>query len=154
MVRENLSIWKRVVVLCVLSSLVMSVACGFQSGFWSIQNSGLILTIGVSVFEDEALSKPCLSIVWPTLTPGDNASCLLWVRNDGNFPIVLHMNTSGWVPPEASLYLSLGWDRENEILDAYGVVSATLILQISPEIQGITNYSFTITLSGESAQNI
>lgn len=138
-------------VLCVLSSLVMSVAYAFQSGFWIIQNSGVVLTIGVSVFEDEALSKRCTSIVWPTLTPGDNASYLLWVRNDGNFPVVLHMNSSGWVPPQASLYLSVSWDRENEILDDYGVVNATLILQVSPEIQGIQSYAFNLTVSGEVA---
>lgn len=151
MAQVGLSIWKRVVVLCVLSSLVMSVAYAFQNGFWSIQNSGLVLTIGVSVFEDEALSRACASIVWPTLTPGDNASCLLWVRNDGNFPVVLHLNSSGWVPPQASLYLSVSWDRENEILDDYGVVNATLILQVSPEIQGIQSYAFNLTVSGEVA---
>lgn len=151
MAQVGLSIWKRVVVLCVLSSLVMSVAYAFQSGFWIIQNSGVVLTIGVSVFEDEALSRPCTSIVWPTLTPGDNASYLLWVRNDGNFPVVLHMNASGWVPPNASLYLSMSWDRENDILDDYGVVNATLILQVSPEIQGIQSYAFNLTVIGEVA---
>lgn len=149
MVEVGLSIWKRVVVLCILSSLVMSVAYGFQSGFWIVQNSGLIHTIGVSVFEDEALSRPCTSIVWPTLMPGENGSYILWVRNDGNFPVVLHMNSSGWIPPQASLYLSLSWDRENEILADYGVVNATLILQVSPEIQGITNYAFNLTVSGQ-----
>lgn len=151
MVEMWLSIRKRVVVLCVLSSLVMTMAYGFQSNLWYIDNSGLVITLNISVFEDEALSIPCTSIVWPDLEPGENISCLLWIRNDGSVPIVLHMNTSNWEPSEASLYLSLGWNRENEILEPNGVANVFIMLLVSPETQGITDYSFRIALSGESA---
>lgn len=143
-----MEIWKRIVLLTIFSSLVMAVCSGFQSGF-KIQNSGLVITINLGVFEDQNLTIPTTSILWPTLTPGDNASHVLYVKNEGSTPVILHMNTSDWNPPEASTYLFLSWDREDQILHSGVVIKATLVLHVSPEIQGIFNYGFAITLIGE-----
>jgi len=61
------------------------------------------------------------------------------------------MTTASREPDNASTYMSLLWDLENYRINPSEVVSATLTLSISPDIEGISSFRFEIFIVGREA---
>ncbi len=114
----------------------------------TISNAGAVKAIGVGVYSDNACSSPLSSIDWGTLEPGANKSVTCYIKNEGNSASVLSIETSNWSPPSVSGYLTLGWDYAGQTLNPGEVVEVTLTLAVSPNIDGITSFSFDIVIVG------
>jgi hypothetical protein len=116
----------------------------------TLSSSGTIETIGVSAYSDAAGSNHLTSIPWGTLAPGVSKNFTCYIRNDGNSPSTLSMYPSSWNPSNASNYLTLSWDYGGQSINPGSLVAVTFTLSVSASIEGITSFSFDITIAGTS----
>ncbi|UCE29579.1 MAG: hypothetical protein JSV85_02345 [Candidatus Bathyarchaeota archaeon] len=127
-------------------------ASGLLSGNRTIYNQGNVNTIGVGVYWDSACTNNVSSINWGSLEPGSNVDRTVYVQNEGNVPMTLSLTEGNWDPTSASTHISLDWDREGSVIDAGSVLQTVLTLSVSSEVDGITSFSFDLTITGtESA---
>jgi len=87
-------------------------------------------------------------IDWGTLNPGSIESIVVYIRNEVEEPIFLIMSPKNWAPSNASNYMTLRWDYNGRQVDPGEVLQIKLILFISAQIKGISNFSFDIYITG------
>lgn len=115
-----------------------------------ISNQGSLKTVGVGVYWDSGLTNRVSSIDWGLLEPGSNVNKTVYVRNEGNAVAVLSIATSNWSPSNASSYLNLKWDYSGQTVNVNQVVNVKLTLSALSSINGITSFSFDITIVASS----
>jgi hypothetical protein len=113
----------------------------------TIHTKGTIKTLGVGVYWDAACSNPVSSLDWGIVEPGAQKNFTVYVRNEGNAPGYLFLNAVNWNPSTASSYMTLTWDYLGQVLEPYKSIKITLILLISQDIQGVTNFNFDTVIS-------
>jgi hypothetical protein len=114
----------------------------------TIQNTGIIMTVGVAAYWDSGLTNQTSAIDWGTLTPNSTANKTLYVQNNGTIPVTLSLSSGNWSPTSASGYLTLGWNCTGYVLGKGSVVAATLTLTVSGNITGVTSFSYAMTITG------
>jgi hypothetical protein len=114
----------------------------------TIPSSGDVTAINVGVYSDSACTNELTSVDWGTISPGSSEDVTIYLKNTGNAQITLSMTTTNWTPASADEPVSLLWDKENVKLNPNQVATATLTLNISESIDGITNFSFDIVITG------
>jgi hypothetical protein len=80
--------------------------------------------------------------------PGSTVSRTIYIKNTGNIPLTLSMAASGWSPTGANTYLTLSWNRQDDVLDAEDSVSATFELTVASDTGSLTSFSCSITITG------
>jgi hypothetical protein len=80
----------------------------------------------------------CLSQIHTNLT--------VYIRNEGNTAATLFMHSTNWTPSNAESYLDLTWDYDGQVINPFDSIPVTFILTVSPEIEGITNFGFDLTI--------
>lgn len=121
-------------------------------GISAMSTSGLITAgIETGVYLDRFGNKPADAVNWGVLEPGENATVTVYIRNQGDTPITgATLDTSSWSPAEAPDYMTVTWDFNRlGILYPGRQRSADLTLEVSPQISGIEEFSFDITLTFE-----
>jgi hypothetical protein len=113
-----------------------------------VQNTGIVKSIGVEVYWDQACTNKTTSINWGTLDAGGVKTYNVYVKNNGTAAESLSMTTSNWSPASASSQISLSWNCSDYVLAHASVVGASLTLSVSSSISGITSFSFDITVTG------
>jgi hypothetical protein len=134
------------VVVIVLASIAVVYALTSVSVYLS--SVGTVKALGVGVYWDSTCSQTVPSIDWGSAEPGAVKNVTVYIRNEGNAPITLSLQTSNWNPTEAADYISLSWDYGGQAIGVNQVVAVTLSLSISSNIQGITTFSFDIVVVG------
>ncbi len=142
-----------VVTACILSAL-MGAAITFAamtaiSNSRKISSTAKVTTINVRVYKYLNRTPEVTSIDWGTLDPGETANFSCYIFNDGNAPMTLSLATESWNPTNASSQISLSWNYPaNTPVPVSGAVATTFSLAVSPAISGITDFSFTIVITG------
>lgn len=113
-----------------------------------ISSVGNVKAVGVGVYSDSNCTVPISHIDWGFLEPGSSKQFTIYVKNEGNVPVRLSMETNNWNPQSASNYLTLSWNRQDQVLGPGDSVSADLTLSVSPEVSGFTSFSFDIIIVG------
>ena len=116
----------------------------------TVSSTGSILTIGVGVYMDSMCTTPLTSIPWGTLEPGESQNINCYIRNEGNSPSTLSMYASNWTPEDAEDYLDLSWNYGGQLLNVDSAILVTFTLNVDQNIEGITTFSFDITIVGTS----
>jgi hypothetical protein len=111
---------------------------------------GEIKAIGVNIFSGNSFNNSLSSIDWGTLEPGANKYIECYVQNTGKTEAILTLETDNWIPREATKYITLNWDYKGQKLKINEILSVTLILSISKNIQGISGFSFDIIIIGST----
>lgn len=114
----------------------------------TVSNTGTVKAIGVGVYWDQSCTQPVSTFDWGFLEPDSTKNISCYIKNGGNSPLTLSMSTSHWNPSSAPQYITLTWDRDGYSLAAGEVVKATFTLRVAANIQGITTFSFDITIVG------
>jgi len=135
-----------VVLTAFLASMV--VVYGLMSASVHLQSVGTVKALGVGVYWDSGCSQTVSSIDWGLAEPGAVKNVTVYIRNEGNAPITLSLQTANWNPPNAADYISLSWNYSGQTIGANQVVVVTLSLSISSNIEGITTFSFDIVVVG------
>ena len=108
----------------------------------------VISTQGIGVYWDSECSSQVSSIGWGMIEPGSTENRMVYVRNEGDTIATISLSTENWSPASASNYMNLTWDYAGQVIDVGEVVQVTLSLSVSDTIEGITNFSFDITIVG------
>ena len=114
-----------------------------SSGSIAIQTS-----LGLGVYSDAGCTTPLASLSWGTLQPGGSQNVVCYIKNEGNTPTTLSMSTSDWSPTSAETYLNLNWNYDSNPLDVDVVIQITFTLTVSPDITGVTDFSFNVNIVG------
>jgi hypothetical protein len=112
----------------------------------AVGNVGKIRAVGFDVYADKACTAPLTQIDWGTLSPGEMAVFTMYARNSGNVNITLSFNTTDWSPSNASTYLLVAWNYSGQAVKPLEVVAVSTTLTVSPSIQGVTNFSYTMNI--------
>ena len=105
---------------------------------------------GIGIYSNSQCNSQLSSMTWGTLEPGAAQNIVCYIKNEGTMPTILSMQTSDWTPSTASDYLSLTWDYSELAIDPGVVVQITFMLNVSPDVTGITNFSFDVIIIGSS----
>jgi hypothetical protein len=105
----------------------------------------------IGVYSDPACTVPLTSLSWGTLQPGGSQTQSCYIKNEGNTPLTLSLQTSGWNPAAAENYLNLNWDYNGNPIGTDSVVHVTFTLSVDSGITGVTTFSFDITIIGTSS---
>ena len=114
----------------------------------TLSSSGTITTVGVGVYLDQSCTQAVTSIPWGTIAPGASQNFECYLRAEGTGPSTLSMYTENWNPSAALDYMTLNWDYGGQTLNPGDVIQVTLTLTVSASIQGVTSFSFDITIVG------
>jgi len=123
-------------------------AWGLMSTTRTTQNLGTIKTVNLGAYWNSACTNVTSTVNWGTLSPGNVANVSFYLRNEGNTPMRLSLTTQAWSPAIASSHMSLSWNREGQTLAGGNVIQATLTLNVSPSISGVTSFSFDTVITG------
>ena len=105
--------------------------------------------VGVEIYWDQGCTKRIFSLDWGIIGPGANSTRRVYVRNEGNSAVNLWMETSNWKPSISLSFMTLIWTYSGTILNTDEVIPIDLILNVSPTVSGITDFSFdTIITAG------
>jgi len=109
-------------------------------------------TVGIGVYSNSQCSTPLSSMSWGTLEPGGSQNVVCYIKNEGNSPTTLSMYPSGWDPASlaTSNYLVLSWNYDGHSINPDDAIQVTFTLTVDASIEGITNFSFDITILGSS----
>jgi hypothetical protein len=135
-----------VILTIVMTGIVVSVLAA-MSAYQRIPNTGNVRAVGVGVYWDSDCTSNVTSIDWGFLEPGATVNVTVYIKNEGNIPVVLNMTTDNWYPTSASENITLSWNREGYVLNP-GSVQAVLTLSVSSDISGVREFSFDIIITG------
>lgn len=143
------------VVIAALALLMYTLALSIVSQVASpivtdktVSNVGSVKAIGVGVYWDENCTSEVSFIDWGMLEPGSGENVTVYIRNEGNSVASLSMDTSNWIPSNASDYITLSWDYGGVSISPGEVVQVTFTLSVSASIEGVTSFSFDIVVMG------
>jgi hypothetical protein len=134
-------------VLIVVGASVLT-TLGVLSSNRTVQSRGAVKTVNVGAYWNSICTNTTTTIDWGMLSPGTVANVSFYVRNEGNLAVKLGLTSQNWSPVNASSYMSLSWNREGQTLALGNVTLATLSLNVSSSISGITNFSFDTVIIG------
>lgn len=113
-----------------------------------IPNTGSVEAVWVGVYWDSGCTNEVTSIDWGVVEVGATENVVVYIKNEGSAQMTLSLATEDWTPAIASTYINLSWDYEGAVIDVDGVIQVTLSLSVSDLIEGVTNFSFNIVITG------
>jgi hypothetical protein len=145
--RRFRKLWFVLVVLAVL------VPCGFAVAALqfnaSVNTSGNIKAVGISVYSDVAGSVVASNINWGMLEPGQMVNATLYLKNTSNVPVTVSFAVGNFVPASGQTYLACTWNyTSGGLLYPGQLVAVTFTLTVASTVTGITAFSFDIGVVG------
>ncbi len=134
-------------IIYVLSLSMLGYVMSSMQTNQTISNVGSVKAVGLGIYWDEAHTNAVSSINWGLLEPGSSENVAVYMRNEGNTTATLSMATSSWNPSDASDYMTLTWNYDEQPIAAGDTIQVTFILSVSSSIEGITSFSFDITVT-------
>ena len=134
-----------------LALTIILVMAGITVGYailqyiYRINSTGTLQTIGCQVIDDNGTLLT--SIDWGSLEPNSTVDFHCFVINNGSVPITLNLTTENWNPVNASNYITLTWDYLGDTINPSESHPIILTLTVSPEISGISDFSFDIVIT-------
>ncbi len=105
---------------------------------------------GIGVYQNYQANTPLTSVSWGTLQPGGSQIVNVYIKNEGSAATTLSLETSNWSPTDAETYLGFGWNYNGYPINPDAVVQITLTLTVAANIEGVTTFSFDITIVGSN----
>ncbi len=121
---------------------------GILFGSRTLNNQGNVNAIGVGVYWEEACMNNVTTIDWSYMEPGSSKNVEIYIKNEGNTPMMLNMTLGNWNPQVASAYITLNWDQESNQVNPQSVLRTVLTLSVASDISDVYNFSFDITITG------
>ena len=134
--------------IAVVAMILMTSALAVLQTSTAVTHNGTIESLNVGVFQDSACTQPLSVLNWGTLKPGTSANKTIYIKNTGNTAVSLNMTVTTWNPTVASSYIALTWDKQGSLVAAGNVAQALLVLSVSPNVTGFTNFNCTTLIAG------
>jgi len=136
------------VVYVAVGLMAAMVASGAVVASQTVRTSGILATANLGVYSDSACTQSLSSIDWGVVSPGGSVSKNVYVRNLGSTQVTLILSTTNWTPSTANGPVTVSWNRQNLVLGAGQVTSATLVLSVSSTASGFTSFSVDAMITG------
>ncbi len=133
--------------LAIVALAGMAVVYAVTTNYVSFLNTGNIKGIGVGVYTDSTCTQRVSTVDWGLLEGGTTSDAIVYVRNEGNAPVSLSLQTTNWNPSNANEYISLAWDYDGQQIGVNGVIAVVLSLSVASNVQGIPAFSFTVIIA-------
>ena len=105
-------------------------------------------TAGLNVYRDSSCTNKVSSLPWGNISPGGSISNLVYIKNEGDVPLTLTLDTTDWSPSNAPNYISLNWNYDGQAIEPNQVILVRLTLRVSQSINGIQSFDFQIIING------
>jgi hypothetical protein len=137
----------------VLLALILTISL-LMLGFFALHNvfripnvSGVyIMSSNIGVYWNARGTLPVSTINWGNVSVGSEKDVTVYVKNLGPDALILSMNTSSWSSSAASLKMYLCWDFNGKQVEVGSMVKVILKLFVSPDISGVSDFSFNINM--------
>ncbi len=117
---EKLELTMLLVAACLFGAQAGSaVTFAVMQRSYSIINVAQVKAVGVEVYVDPELTVRLTEINWGSVEPGESKTFPAYIRNAGNSPITLSLDTKNWEPANASSVIQVLWDYSGGTLDAW-----------------------------------
>ena len=126
---------------------VVGLALAAQYFQVKIPTIGNIVTVNVAVFSDPACTTQVVMIDWGTLAPDESKTIICYIKILPNVDSSFSMSAANWNSTQASLYLSVSWNREGYFAEPNEVVPASFTLHVDSAVQNVTGFSFDVVIS-------
>jgi hypothetical protein len=141
----NISKFEKTVTLMLLIVLGLTTALRLVS----VKRTFAVESFLVDVYWDADSNQEVTEIDWGELYPGSTSKINIFVRNEEPNPACfIYLWTKDWTPPTASPYIRLDWSYDGRKIVAGETVPVTLTLRISPNIYGVDDFMFNLTIFG------
>jgi hypothetical protein len=108
-------------------------------------------TADLGVYSDSGCTTALTSLAWGTLQPRGSQTRDCYIKNEGDVALILSLQTSSWSPAAAESYLDLSWNYNGSPIAAGEVVHVTFTLSVDAGIEGVSTFSFDVTIVGTSS---
>lgn len=113
----------------------------------SVKKSFAVQALSIGVYWNASYTVKVTSINWGELAPGSVSSVNVYARNEElTVPCFLFLSTESWTPSTATRNIKLSWNYDEKPIAPGKSVPITLTLQISEDIIGVTDFSFSIVI--------
>jgi len=136
---------KKIALALALALFIASAIATMQFTF-SIPNRAKVKGVGLSIWWDYDCTQPVEYIDWGIIEPNETKTALVYIRSRSNVDITLSLTTEDWNPQNASKYITLTWDYNDEPLSPKEVTPIRFYLHVSPDVTGIEDFTFTIVV--------
>jgi len=117
-----------------------------------IEHKGRIICVNVIAYRDENCTEIATELDWGGIWRGENKSVLLWIKNTGNWPGDLTLNTTNWNPEGIEQYIDVTYELDKTRLEP-GETTPLLITLAVHEDTPLNHTSFAfdtvIILTGD-----
>src|SRR5665647_1196551 len=112
-------------------------------------NGSINVTPNLGLYSDSGCTTSLSTIDWGTITPGNNQTRTVYVKNTGTgTSLSLSISTNSWTPTSANGPITISWDKEDTRISPGQSVAAVITLASSSSIVDVTNFSVQILISG------
>jgi len=111
-----------------------------------IGSRGNMTVVGVGVYWDANCSSPVNYVDWGSVEPGSVKNVTVFIRNEGNEPSTLFLNTTNWNPQNASDFIKLNWDYNEYIIYPQQTTRVMLMLSVATITTKIKDFNFDIII--------
>ncbi len=112
-----------------------------------LQNATNVQTVDVAVYWDSNRTDEVSLIDWGSIGPGEAKNLTVYIVNTGDSSVLLAKNTTNWSSSSASDYITLSWDYSSQRINPGQMLETTITLALSPNIEGVTSFSFDLTIT-------
>jgi hypothetical protein len=133
--------------IIIILIVILGTIIGNSASSRNVAYANSVRGIGVGIYWDRDCTNSVLSLDWGLIEPGANSTVMVYVRNEGDSAVSLWKATHNWTPSVASDYMTLDWTYSGRNLGANEVIPIELILDVSPTISGITDFSLDIIIT-------
>lgn len=137
-----------ILIIAVMATIAVFLTSAVLFGDRTIYNEGNVNAIGVGVYWEESCVNNVSLIDWGYLEPGSTQNVTVFIRNEGNVPMILNMTVGNWNPSTTPTYVTVGWNREGYVVDSGTVAETIVTLSVSQNVTDITSFSFDLTIVG------
>jgi len=143
---------KQLIVIAVIIVIVVFASGTILGQFSSLRligSRGEVKVVDVGVYWDaNCTSSSSVDYVdWGSLEPGLVRNVTVFIRNEGNEPSTLFLNTTNWHPSNASDFITLNWDYNGYIINPQDYpTKVTLTLSVASTIEEVKDFSFDIII--------
>ena len=106
-----------------------------------------VKTVSCNAYFDQLGTQQVTQINWGTMPPDSAVNQTIYLKNTGNTACNFTISTSNWNPANAGSWIALTYDLNGVVnVPVNSIVACVLTESISPNISGITNYSYNINV--------
>jgi hypothetical protein len=132
-------------IVCIVIVVILFIIAGLFDVSRTVHAN--VAGFGAGIYWDQSCKNRTLSFDWGSIEPGSNKTFTVYIQNEGDSAASLSMTTSNWAPSSAPSYMTLNWNYSGQILNAGQLIPLQLILAVSPNATGITQFSFDTTIA-------